>query len=114
MIRPQDFEIEIGQSDQGIFVRVTHTRTGKQLVADPVEPDAVGATRDRFLRELRGKLVRPKDIRVDIGLAEGGDFIRVVHRPSGIDRWAMRREGRTEEDLLDEVLEELYARRSEE
>ena len=32
----------------------------------------------------------------------------VVHLPLRIERSAMRREGRTEEDLLDEILEELF------
>ena len=111
MIRPDDFDIEIGESDRGAFVRVTHKPTGNQRVADPVARDAVGKTRDSFIAELRGLLFGPEDVRYDTGRAEGGDFIRVVHIPSGIERWAMRRDS-SHEKLLDEVLEELYPRES--
>lgn len=109
MIRTSDFEIEIGQSDLGIFVRVTHKPTGAQRCVDPVASGAVGHTRDSLIAELRGSLFNAEDIRFDIGRADGGDFIRVIHLPSGIERSAMRRNS-SHEELLDAVLEELVAR----
>jgi hypothetical protein len=111
MIRPDDFDIEIGHSHRGTFVRVTHIPTGNERIADPVAPDAVGRTRDTLIAELRCLLFGPEDIRVEIGRSGGGDFIRVVHLPSGIERSAMRPDS-THEELLDEVLEELVARES--
>jgi hypothetical protein len=78
-------------------------------VVETVAADAVGKTRDSLIVELRGSLFRPEDVRFDTGRSEGGDFIRVVHVPSGIERSAMRRES-SHEELLDAVLEELFAR----
>lgn len=108
MIRPSDFDIEIGQSKRGTFVRVTHKPTGNHRCVDPVAPYAVGRTRDSLIAELRRLLFNDADIRLDTGRAEGGDFIRVVHLPSGIERTAMRRDS-SHEELLDAVLEELVA-----
>lgn len=111
MIRPSDFNIEIGQSDRGTFVRVTHIPTGNLRLVDPVADDGVGKTRDALIAELRRLLFNPEDIRCDTGCSTGGDFIRVVHVPSGIERSAMRQES-SHEELLDGVLEELVARES--
>lgn len=111
MIRPDDFDIDIGQSERGTFVRVMHKPTGNHRVADAVADGEVGTSRDSLIAELRGLLFGPEDVRYDTGCTEGGDFIRVVHIPSGIERWAMRRDS-THEKLLDEVLEELYSRQS--
>lgn len=110
MIRPDDFEIEIGQSQSGAFVRVTHKRTGNERIVEAVPDGAVGRTRDSSLAELRGLLFSPDEVRYDTGCGEDGDFIRVVHIPSAIERSARRRD-RTHEELLDEVLEELWSRR---
>lgn len=109
MIQPEDFEVEIGHSERGSFVRVTHTPTGNARTAEGVATDAVGAARDSLFRELQLLLYRPEDIRCDTGRSEGGDFIRVVHLPSGIERTAMRSET-THNQLLDAVLEEVVAR----
>jgi len=113
MIRADDFDIEIRNSSRGTSIRITHKPTGNHRVVDPVAEGAVGKTRDRLIAELRREMFRDEDIRIDYGRAEGGDFMRVVHTPSGIERWAMRREGRTTDELLDEVLEELHVRTSE-
>lgn len=109
MIRPEDFEIEIRHHGSGTFVRVTHTPTGNKRTAEGGADDVVGATRDALISQLRTLLYRPEEIRCDTGRSEGGDFIRVVHLPSGIERMAMRRES-THDQLLDAVLEELFAR----
>ena len=111
MIRPKDFEIEIGRCEsRDAFVRVLRKPTGNERRAEGISPDAVGRTRDSLLTDLRGLLFAPEDVRVDIGRSTGGDFVRVVHLPSGIERIAMRRESSAEE-LLDAVLEELYSGR---
>ena len=67
MIRREDFKVEISGSERGAIVRVTHKPTGNERVADPVSHDEVGKTRPALIVELRGKLFRPEDIRVDIG-----------------------------------------------
>ena len=112
MIRASDFEIEIGQSERGTFVRVTHKPTGNQRCVGPVAPDVVGRTRDSLVGELRRLLFTDEDIRLDTGRAEWGDFIRVVHLPSRIERTAMSRDS-SHEELLDAVLEELVVRKIE-
>jgi hypothetical protein len=48
---------------------------------------------------------------VAIQVAPRGDFIRVVHIPSGVERMAMRVDS-SHDELLDAVLEELAARNS--
>lgn len=112
VIRPKDFEIEIGCSESGeTFVRVLHKPTGNERRVEKISPGAVGRTRDSLLAELRGLLFAPDDIRVYIGRSSRGDFIRVVHLPSGIGRTALLRET-SEEKLLDAVLEELYWRQN--
>jgi hypothetical protein len=108
MIRPDDFAIEITPSERGVRVCVTHKPTGNQRIDDGVADGAVGKSRDALIAELRRLLFRAEDVICDTGLAEGGDYIRVVHIPSGIERWAMRRDS-THQELLDEVLEELYS-----
>ena len=70
MIRPSDFDIEIGQSDHGTFVRVTHIPTCNDRTVDSVAPGAVGKTRDALLGELRRVLFNPEDIRCDTGRSE--------------------------------------------
>lgn len=84
MIQRDDFEITIGETERGIFVRVFHKPTGTERIADPVAFGAVGKIRDSLIAELRGLLFDSSDIRLDIGRAVGGDFIAVVHIPTGI------------------------------
>lgn len=107
MIRPDDFEIEIGEENRGTFVRVKHRLTGIERRAAAVGNE-VGRTRDRLIADLRRELFKEDEIRIEYGLSTGGEYVRVVHSPSGISRGAMRSEGRQQEELLDEVLEELY------
>jgi hypothetical protein len=108
MIRPEDFNITIGDPDGSTFVQIVHIPSGNERRRDGVAAGDVGHTRDSLLAELRGLLFAPDDIRCDTGRADGGDFIAVRHIPSGIQRRAMRRES-THELLLDEVLTELCA-----
>lgn len=110
MIREDDFSVEFDQTPEGVSVRVTHKTTGNTKFANHVAANAVGKTCNRFISELRSMLFDVDDVRIDVGRTEEGDFLRVVHIPSGIERWAMCREGRTTEDLLDDVLEEVFAR----
>jgi hypothetical protein len=111
MIRPDDFEIEFGHSDRGKYVRINHKPTGNQRLTESIADDAVGRVRDSMIAELRGLLFGPNDVVFDTGRADGGDFIRVRHLPTGIERSAMRRES-THENLLDAVLEEVYSKSS--
>jgi hypothetical protein len=111
MILPCDFGIQIGAKDTGATcVTVTHLPTGNRLSREVDEKESVAHTRDSLISELLGLLFEENEIRFDTGRGEDGDFIRVVHLPSGIERSAMRRDS-TRELLLDAVLEELYANR---
>lgn len=107
MIRPDDFDIRFRSEPTGTVVQVTHIPTGNQRIRLVTHSERTGRVRDALIAELQGKLFGPNDIRVDIGCSSGGDFIRVIHIPSGIQRTALRRE-RSETDLLAEVLGELY------
>ena len=111
MIRPDDFDITIGDTDGTTFVHVIHIPTGSERRRDAIAAGDVGRTRDALIAELRGLLFSTDDIRRDTGRADGGDFIAVRHLPSGIQRSAMRRDS-THELLLDEVLTELWADRT--
>jgi hypothetical protein len=53
---------------------------------------------------------RPEEFRFDTGRSDGGDFIRVIRLPSGVERVALRRDS-SHEQLLDEILEELNSSR---
>ncbi|MGE0607753.1 MAG: hypothetical protein AB7O62_11735 [Pirellulales bacterium] len=108
MIRRDDFDIEIGHNDQGTYVRVMHKPTGNARLAESIGQNAVGRVLESAIAELRGLLFAPNDVVFDTGRSSGGDFIRVRHWPTGIERAAMRRES-THEILLDAVLEEVYA-----
>jgi hypothetical protein len=108
MIRPSDFDIRFNTEPTGTCVQVTHIPTGNHRSQMVRHSTKVGNVRDALIADLKGALFGPTDVRVDIGRSTGGDFIQVTHLPSGIHRKAMRRE-RSELDLLDEVLDELYA-----
>jgi protein subunit release factor A len=107
MIRPDDFEIRFETTPAGTSVRVRHIPTGNERtrLAAPTEP--VGRVREALLAQLRAIVLDPDHIRVDIGRSTGGEFIRVTHIPTGIQQTAMLRE-HSQEDLLDQVLEEVY------
>lgn len=86
MIRREDFQIDIRQSPRGASVHVRHLRTRKERVENDVPGGDVGQVRDRLLRELQGDLCSEDDFKVRIGRAEGGDFLQVIHLPSGKSR----------------------------
>jgi hypothetical protein len=109
MIRPSDFDIRINETPAGVFVSVTHLPTANQRTRLASKLDGVARTRDALIAELRGLLYGPNDVRFDTGCSDRGDFIRVVHLPSGIERTAMRRES-THLELLDAILEELASK----
>lgn len=109
MIRPEDFDTEIGHRDRGTFVRVLHRPTGNERIAESISQHAVGYVRESLIAELQGLLFDAKDIVFDTGRSSGGDFIAVRHLPTGVERCAMRHES-THENLLDAVLEELHYR----
>ncbi|MCA9043997.1 MAG: hypothetical protein KDA69_06740 [Planctomycetaceae bacterium] len=109
MIRPNEFQIEIGYGEMGTFVRVVHLPTGNENLTESVPEYEVGKTRDELVSKLKRLLFSPEDIRYDVGRAVDGDFIRAVHLPSGIERKAMRRDSSFEE-LLNGVIEELVLR----
>lgn len=68
----------------------------------------VARTRDALIDELKALLYGPEDVRFDTGCSSDGDFIRVIHLPTGIERVAMRRDN-THLVLLNEVLEEVFS-----
>jgi len=58
-------------------------------------------------------MLKPQDIEIQVGRAVGGDFMRVVHRPSGISRAAgppLRTPGKTRQQMLREIEAELLQR----
>jgi hypothetical protein len=58
-------------------------------------------------------MLRLEDIEVKVGRAVGGDFMSVVHRPTGISRTVgppLRTPGKTKHQLLGEIESELRER----
>lgn len=108
MIRPHDFEVQIHAAVAGNTVSIKHIPTNNVRTQFVSNTDRVGRVRDALIAELKGLVYRPQDVQVDVGRATGGDFIRVLHLPTGIARTAIRREA-SELDLLDEVLTEVYS-----
>lgn len=88
---------------------VTHLPTGNRRSRIAEHSHGVAQTRDAVIDELKRLLYQPEDVRFDTGFSNNGDFIRVIHLPTGIERSAMRRES-THMQLLDEVLEEVFSR----
>ncbi|MFO1004253.1 MAG: hypothetical protein U0936_28370 [Planctomycetaceae bacterium] len=108
MIRPHDFEVQFHAAVAGTTVSVKHIPTNNVRTQLVSTTERVGLVRDALIAELKGLVYRPEEIQVDVGRATGGDFIRVLHLPSGVARTALRREA-SELDLLDELLTEIYA-----
>jgi len=58
-------------------------------------------------------MLRDEDIRIDIGRAEGGSFMRVVHVPTGVSRTRLppigtgKQQHETRARLLSEIEDEL-------
>lgn len=109
MIRPNDFEIDFRETLDGVTVSVLHRPTGNRRVCVADRVRGVGYARETLIKELEGLLYAPDDIRIDIGCSPAGDWLRVVHLPTGIERSAMRRES-SERELLDAVLTAVFAR----
>ncbi len=107
MIAPNDFRISIGQSDNGVIVRVVHAPTGNALTVDPVDDEPVGRVVQRLVAELMGRVFNPMDFVTEHIRAKPKGFMRVVHVPSGRHRDSDGKQ--TVRDLQDELLDELAA-----
>ena len=116
MIAPHDYAIEINADEAGVWVRVRHKITGSQREARPLATESVGAVRDRLIAQIAAEIYDPKDIVIEVGhTRENGsarDYIRVTHKPTGINRGARHNGEISHCDLLDEVLTELWQRNS--
>ena len=58
-------------------------------------------------------MLKPEDIEIHMGRAVGGDFLNVVHKPTGISRGKgppLKTPGKVRRELLREVEAELIAR----
>ncbi len=117
MIAPHDYAIEINADDMGVWVRVRHKITGAQREARLSATESVGAVRDRLIAQIAAEIYDLKDIVIEVGHTRKNgiarDYIRVTHKPSGINRGARHNGEVSHRDLLDEVLTELWQRRSE-
>lgn len=107
MIRPDDFQIRIGQSCSATYVQVTHTPTGKTRTADQAHGESVHEARARLIRELTGEVYQPDDFRVDTMRTSDGDLIRVTHLPSGRSAESPASEC-SSRDLTDRLLDEMF------
>lgn len=105
MIRPDDFQIRIGQSCSATYVQVTHKPTGNTRSADQAHGESVTEARERLIRELTGEVYQPNDFRVDTMRTSDGDLIRVTHIPSDRSTEASESNSR---DLTDKLLDELF------
>lgn len=111
MIRRGDFQIDICQSPTGASIHIRHRRTGKERIENGVPDSEVCRVRDRLLRELRGELYSENDFQVRIGRAESGDFVQVIHLPTGKSRLecplGKKSQNLLTRNLMDSILEEL-------
>jgi len=107
MIRPDDFQIRIGQSCSATYVQVTHTQTGKTRSADQAHGESVGEARERLIRELTGEVYQTDDFRLDTMRTSDGDLIRVTHLPSGRSTESPASESNSR-DLTNRLLNELF------
>ena len=107
MIRPEDFQIRIGQSCSATYVQVTHKPTGNTRSADQAHGESVTGARERLIRELTGEVFREADFRVDHLRVAGGGQTRVTHLPSGRSIEEAASES-TSRDLIDSLLDQLH------
>jgi hypothetical protein len=112
MIRREDFQIDISQSPEGATVHVRHLLTGKEQIENGIQQGDVGRVRDRLVRMLEAELYDENEFEIRIGCAECGDFLQVIHFPSGKSR-SIHPIGNKEQHLLiremtDSILEELF------
>src|SRR5471030_2905688 len=86
MLAPQDFHIEIGHDDKGIFVKVLHLPTEQQRFARPNHGQKVSRVQEKLHAELVRTFLNMNDFRVQMGRCDIdgkiGDFYRVEHLPS--------------------------------
>ena len=112
MIRREDFQIDICQSPAGATVHVRHLPTGKEQVENGVQDSDVGQVRDRLVRKVEGELFHEDDFETRIGRADGGDFLQVIHLPSGKSRLecplGRRSQGFLARKMIDSILEEIF------
>jgi hypothetical protein len=110
MIRPDDFQIRIGQSCSATYVQVTHKPTGNKRAADQAHGEPVAQARERLIRELTAEVFREEDFQVDHLRVTGGGRTRVTHLPSGRSIKAAASES-TSRDLINSLLDQLHKNR---
>ena len=57
-------------------------------------------------------MLKPEDIEIHVGRAEGGDFMKVVHKPTGISRSQgppLKKPGKVQHEMIREIERELMA-----
>ena len=58
-------------------------------------------------------LLKPDDVEIQVGRAQGGDFMRIVHKPTGISRAKgppLPKPGKARQEMLQEIVAELVQR----
>jgi hypothetical protein len=58
-------------------------------------------------------MLKPQDIEIQVGRAVGGDFMKVVHKPTGISRGKgppLPKPGKAQHEMLHEIEAELIQR----
>jgi hypothetical protein len=110
MILSTDFRSEIGTTERGTYVIVLHAPTGKCRAVDPVRRDErVGRVRERLIREIQRELYNEDDVQVTIGCGETGDFLRVIHLPTGKTRTVCPIGKQSVSHLKIEMIDEIVA-----
>jgi hypothetical protein len=105
MIALKDFQINVGQSEKGVFVRVVHSPTGNELMVNPLTDEPAGRVVQRLIAELAYRVFDPKDFVTQLIRAKPKGFTRVVHLPSG--KYRDSDGTKTVKALQDELLNEL-------
>jgi hypothetical protein len=57
-------------------------------------------------------MLKPEDVEVQVGRAVGGDFMKVVHKPTGISRSQgppLKKPGKAQHEMIREIERELIA-----
>jgi hypothetical protein len=73
------------------------------IAADPSRLHSV-------VRQLRRHMIKPQDLQIQVGRAVGGDFMTVVHKPTGIRRGAgppLPKPGKAQLEMIREIEAEL-------
>lgn len=86
MYSEQYFRVRMDPRPEGLWVVVSHPPTRRERAEGPVEGGRVQFVIRHLIETMQRELVPPDALRIQVGLALEGHFVRVEHLPTGRSR----------------------------